>query len=599
LGSGDKAIQAIQERLAMASTDKLFARAQQAHRAGDAPEAMRLYRDVLRVAPQHLDACYLLGTLQATCGDLAAAAMTLQQAAAIEPRSAQVRTNLGLVLKMLGDAEQAEILFRQALAIDADLPQAANNLAALLVDRGRPVEAEAFARRAANSGPDAAAYALVQLANAQAAQARVADAIGSLRLLLQREPDHRVGWGNFLSFLQYDASQTREQIFGSHCLRSRRFAPASRPTLAARPDGKLRIGYLSPDFLGHPVGALIEPVIAGHDSRRFEVFLYSDTESSDALTERLRGVPGVVWRDVLKLSDSAVAERIRADGIDILIELAGHLIGNRLPMLAKRVAPVQVSYLGYPGSTGLAAIDYAISDAVFDPPEEANDWYAEHLIRLDRPAFCYTPPVDAPGIEAAPAAKPIRFGAFNTLQKINDEVIGVWARILAAVPDSVLVMQAKGLGDESLRRSLGERFGSHGVGADRLEFHPFGSLREHQLLVSGTHLCLDPWPWNGHMTTLNCLWMGVPVISMAGDRRATRMGKCILSAVGLEDFVADSPERYVALALAKAAAADELLALRGSLRRRLQESPLTDARGMVEALEAAYLKMLPANEVVR
>ncbi len=579
----------------MASADKLFSRAQQAHRAGDASKALRLYRDVLRVAPRHLDACYLLGTLQATCGDLAAAAMTLQQAAAIEPRSAQVRTNLGLVLKMLGNAEQAEISFRQALAIDANLPQAANNLAALLVERGRPAEAEVFARRAANCGPDAAAYALVQLANAQAAQARVADAIGTLQSLLQCEPDHRVGWGNFLSFLHYDASQTREKIFGSHCLWSRRFAPAARPRQLVRHEGKLRIGYLSPDFLGHPVGALIEPVIAGHDRRRFEVFLYSDTDASDALTERLRAVPGVVWRDVLKLPDSAVAERIRGDGIDILIELTGHLIGNRLPMLATRVAPVQVSYLGYPGSTGLAAIDHAISDGVFDPPEEANDWYAENLIRLDRPAFCYTPPADAPEIEVAPAAKPIRFGAFNSLLKLNDEVIRVWAHILSAVPDSVLVMQAKGLGDESLRRSLGERFGSQGVRADRLEFHSFGSLREHQLLVSGTHLCLDPWPWNGHMTTLNCLWMGVPVLSMSGDRRAMRMGRCILSAVGLEDFVADTREAYVALALAKVGATDELLKLRRSLRRRVQESPLTDAGGLVAALEAAYLKMYPLS----
>jgi predicted O-linked N-acetylglucosamine transferase (SPINDLY family) len=579
----------------MANADKLFARAQQAHRAGDFQKAMRLYRDVLRVAPRHLDACYLLGTLQATSGDLAAAAATLQEAAAIGPRSAQVHTNLGLVLKMLGRREQAEISFRHALAIDASLPQAANNLAALLIDCGRPVEAEALARQAAGCGPDAAAYALVQLANAQAAQGRVSDAVGTLQLLLERDPDHRVGWGNFLSLLHYDVTRTREQVYASHCLWGRRFAPAVGLKAFTRRDGKLRIGYLSPDFLGHPVGQLIEPVIAGHDRGRFEVFLYSDTDASDALTERLRAVPDVVWRDVLKLSDVAVAERIRGDGIDILVELAGHLIGNRLPMFALRAAPVQVSYLGYPGSTGLAAIDHAISDANFDPPDEANDWYAENLVRLDRPAFCYTPPADAPEIAAAPSPRPFRFGAFNTLQKLNDEVIRVWARILVDVPDSVLVMQAKGLDDELLRQSLGERFSRHGVGAGRIEFHSFGSLREHQALVSGTHLCLDPWPWNGHMTTLNCLWMGVPVLSMAGDRRATRMGKCILPAVGLDDFVADSSAAYIALALAKAAATDELQVLRGSLRQRLLDSPMTDADGLVAALEAAYFKMLPVS----
>lgn len=580
----------------MASVDKLFARAQQAHRVGDVPQALRLYRDVLRLAPRHLDACYLLGTLQATSGDLVTAAETLQKAAALAPGSAQVKTNLGLVQKMLGRGEQAEASFRQALDIDASLPQAANNLAALLIDRGLPAEAEMLARRAANSGPDAASYALVQLANAQAAQGRVADAIGTLRVLLQRDPDHRVGWGNFLSFLHYDAAQTREQVHECHCQWGQRFAPAAREQHVVLRDGKLRIAYLSPDFLQHPVGQLIEPVIAGHDRRRFEVFLYSDAEDGDGLTERLRAMPGVVWRDVAKLPDAAVAERIRADGIDILVELAGHLVGNRLPMLAMRAAPIQVSYLGYPGSTGLAAIDYAISDTIFDPPEEGNDWYAENLIRLDHPAFCYTPPPDAPEITATLPPGPIRLGAFNTLPKLNDEVIRVWARLLAAIPDAVLVMQAKGLGDALVRKSLSERFAAQGVNADRLEFHSFGSLRDHQALVSGTHLCLDPWPWNGHMTTLNCLWMGVPVVSMAGNRRAARMGKCILSAVGLEGFVADSAEAYVALALAKAAAPEELQALRGSLRQRLRQSALTDAGGLVAALEAAYFSMLQASQ---
>jgi predicted O-linked N-acetylglucosamine transferase (SPINDLY family) len=377
----------------MASAEELFARAQQAHRAGAAAEAMRLYRSVLRVAPRHLDACYLLGTLQATSGDLARAALTLQKAAALAPRSAQVQTNLGLVYKMLGRAEQAEQSLRQALAIDPDLPQATNNLAALLIDRGLPAEAEALARRASNSGPDASAYALVQLANAQADQARTAEAIGTLLALLQLEPEHRVGWGNFLSFLHYDVAQTPAHIFKWHCQWGERFVPAAGPDHADRRGGRLRIAYLSPDFLQHPVGELIEPVIVAHDMRRFDIFLYSDTDSRDGLTERLRAVRGVVWRDVAAMSDTALAEQVRADGIDILVELAGHLSGNRLPMLAMRAAPVQVSYPATPGRPGCRPsitqfrirCSTRLKRQTNGTWSRSSGWIARHFVMLPRP----------------------------------------------------------------------------------------------------------------------------------------------------------------------------------------------------------------------
>lgn len=579
----------------MASAEKLFARARKAHLSGDAAHAMRLYRDVLKASPRHLDAWYLLGTLQATRGELAIAAATLQKAADIDPKSAMVLTNLGLVLKMLGRSEQAESVFRRALSIDPHLPQAANNLAALLIDRGLPAEAEGYARRAANTGPDAAVYALIQLANAQADQGNATAALSTLQSMLQIAPEHRIGWGNFLSFLHYDPAKTREQILELHCQWGHRLSTSQSPEPFSRSGGKLRIGYISPDFLAHPVGQLIEPVIAQHDAQRVEVFLYHDTAQSDALTERLRALSHIAWRVIAGLSDAALAAQLRADRIDVLVELAGHLSGNRLSALAMRAAPVQVTYLGYPGSTGLSAIDYAISDVLFDPPDEGNKWYTESLYRLDRPMFCYAPPIDAPEIVATPPIRPFRFGAFNTLRKLNDEVISHWARILVQVPEAVLVMQAKGLGDEAVRRALGERFAVHGVDARRLEFHSFGSFAEHMRLVSGTHLCLDPWPWNGHMTTLHCLWAGVPVITMEGDRRATRMGKCILSAIGLDEFVANSPAGYVDLALARAAAPAKLQELRDSLRKRITNSALSDAKGLASALEEAYFKMQVAS----
>jgi len=579
----------------MKSPEKLFKRAQQAQAAGDLPLAIRLFKDVLKVSPRHLDATYLLGTAQALGGALPEAVATLRKAAEIGPGSAMIRTNLGLALKMLGRGDEAEAAFREALAIDPQLPQAANNLAALLVARGQPTEAEALVAGVLKTHPEAASYALIQLANAQADQARVPQALDSLQSLLQLAPDHRVGWSNFLSLLHYDPARTRDEIFELHRQWGRRFPSQASGRRMSGGRKRIRVGYLSPDFRAHPVGFLIEPVIGDHDRARVEVFMYHDAGGGDALTERLRGIEGLVWRAVAGMPDAGVASLVRADEIDVLMDLSGHLSGNRLAVFGARAAPVQGTWLGYPGTTGLPAMDFAISDADFDPPQEGNAWYSEHLIRLNRPAFCYSPPEDAPPVAQLPRGGAFRFGAFNNLRKMNDDVIAVWSRILARVPDSVLVMQTRALGDEGVRRGLGARFGAHGIGEERLEFHATSPLAEHLGLLSDTHLCLDSWPWNGHMTTLNALWMGVPVLTLAGDRRAWRMGRCILSALGLDELVTDSRDAYVETAVKMARDAGLLGNLRSGLRQRLAESPLTDGRGLAAELERVYSSVLLAN----
>jgi len=576
----------------MKSSEKLFKRAQQAQAAGDLPQAIRLFKDVLKVAPRHLDATYLLGTAQAMSGALQEAVVTLQKAAEIGPGSAMVRTNLGLALKMLGRGEEAEAAFREALALDPKLPQAANNLAALLVARGRPSEAEALAAGVLKTSPEAAGYALIQLANAQADQARVAEALASLERLLEPPPGSAVAWSNFLSLLHYDPARGPREIFDLHRRWGQRFGAS--PPARRMPSGRkrIRVGYLSPDFRAHPVGLLIEPVVARHDPARVEVFLYHDSSVQDAVTSRLRAIDGVTWRDVGGVSDAALASRIRSDEIQVLMDLSGHLSGNRLAVFGARAAPVQGTWLGYPGTTGLPAMDFAVSDPVFDPPEEENRWYSERLVRLNRPAFCFAPPDDAPPVAPPAGGGTFRFGSFNNLRKMNDDVIAVWSRILARVPDSVLVMQTRALGDEGVRRRLVARFRDHGIGEERVEFRATSALAEHLRLLSETHLCLDPWPWNGHMTTLNALWMGVPVLTLAGDRRAWRMGRCILSALGLDALVTDSRDAFVESAVKMTRDAGLLKDLRAGLRQRMAESPLTDGRGLAAELERVYSTML-------
>ena len=575
----------------MKTAEKLFRRAHEAQAGGNLSLAIRLYKDVLKEAPSHLDATYLLGTAEAMTGALTEAVATLRKAAELGPGSPMIRSNLGLALKLLGRMDEAEEAFRKALALDPSHPQAANNLAALLVARGRPGEAECLVSDILRTHPDASRYALIQLANAQADQARVPDALDSLESLLRREPDNRVAWSNFLSLLHYDPGRTRDEILEAHRQWGQRYptTPPRRRTAGRRK--RVRVGYLSPDFRTHPVGLLVAPVIAGHDPGRVEVFLYHDSTGSDAVTERLKGIQGVNWREVAGMPDAGVANRIRSDEIDVLVDLTGHLSGNRLPVFAARPAPVQGTWLGYPGSTGLAAMDFAISDEAFDPPAEGNAGYTERVIRVSRPAFCYTPPDDAPPVGSLPHG-PLRFGSFNNLRKLNDDVIAVWARLLARVPESVLVMQARALGDTGVRRSISGRFRERGIGEERLELHPTGPLAEHLGLVSGTHLCLDPWPWNGHMTTLNCLWMGVPVVTLAGDRRSWRMGRCVLAQVDLAGLVADSREAYIEIAAATARDVPRMRDLRSSLRGRLAESVLTDGASLATELERIYVIMI-------
>jgi predicted SAM-dependent methyltransferase len=341
------------------------------------------------------------------------------------------------------------------------------------------------------------------------------------------------------------------------------------------------------------VAHFIEPVLAAHDRSKFHVFCYSNVSYPDEVTERFRSLCEE-WRDVAALTDSQVAERMRFDGIDVLIDLAGHTGGGRPYLLARKPAPVQVTWLGYPNTTGLAAVDYRLTDAWADPPGESDRFHTEKLVRLPAGFLCYQPPADSPEVAPPPAAKSggVTFGSFNFLAKAMPAMVPLWARLLQALPEAKLLLKSYGLSAQSARTALHAQFAEQGIGADRLiVLEPEASASAHLARYGEVDIALDCFPYNGTTTTCEALWMGVPVITLAGQSHVARVGSSILARAGLADLVAQSPQQYLDKAIALARDSARRSELRKSLRSRLRASPLLDAAAFTRGLESAYRDM--------
>ena len=340
----------------------------------------------------------------------------------------------------------------------------------------------------------------------------------------------------------------------------------------------------------------LEPVLQRHDRSRFEVFCYHSGAGEDDLSTRLRS-HAEHWRAVARLSPDELERALRTDCLDLLVELSGHTDGNRLAVVARRVAPVQVTYLGYPNTTGLSAVDYRITDAHADPPGESDALHTERLVRLPETFLCYTPP-----FEGEPAAQPpartrgrLTFGSFNNLAKLSAANIALWARVLDAVPDATLMIKTGGLQDPGLRRVVLERFRAVGIDAARLELAaPTDSIEAHMRSYDRVDIALDSYPYHGTTTTLDALWMGVPVVTLCGDRHAARVSASILHTLGLDELVAATAQDYVRIAQRLALDVDRLETLRRTLRGRLHASPLMDGVRFTRQLEATYLQMWQA-----
>ncbi|MBK5291088.1 MAG: hypothetical protein JJE04_05240, partial [Acidobacteriia bacterium] len=443
------------------------------------------------------------------------------------------------------------------------------------------------------------------LGNAFLGQGKVGDAIASYRRCLALKPGHYGARTNMFFALQYDAGLDAATVAGEHrtwwerYVRERGIATAPHEN-EVDPERRLRIGYCSPDFRRHPVSYFFAPVLSGHDPEQVEVFCYDSAAVTDSYTEMLKK-SAVHWRRIHGEPDSKVDAMIRQDRIDLLVDLAGQTGGNRLKVFARKPAPVQVAYLGYPGTTGMSAMDYRISDEWMDPAGKSEGHWVEELVRVNGCCLRYRPVESYPDVGASPALNSgrITFGAFHRSAKLNHGVVACWSDILRQVERAQLLVHygVSWRDDESSARAtmywragLEREFGKHGIGPGRLRVAGRLKRREHWALYSEVDIALDPFPYNGTTATCEALWMGVPVITLEGERHAGRAGVSLLRQAGLDQLVAGSREDYVALAVKLARDLAWQRQLRAGMRERVQ-AHLVDGDGLARELERAYRNM--------
>lgn len=358
----------------------------------------------------------------------------------------------------------------------------------------------------------------------------------------------------------------------------------------ATPDRPLRIGYVSPDLRDHPVASFFEPILQEHHRELFETYCYANVQSPDAVTSRLRQRAGH-WRDIHGWDQEKVVELIRQDGIDILVDLAGHTTENGLMIFARKPAPVQVTWMGYPNTTGLTAMDYRLTDAISDSPGQTERWHSERLIRLPKTFSCYVAPAESPAVGSLPALANgyVTFGSLNNFRKLSEPTIALWARVLRVLPTARLLLKSQGLGQPQTASRLREQFVRAGVEAERLELLGAGlSKTQHMGLYNRIDLALDPFPYNGTTTTCDALWMGVPVVTLAGKTHVARVGLSLVSHFGFPQWAVATPDAYVAKCRELVSDLPGLARLRLGLREQMRLSPLCDAAQFIGHLETVF-----------
>jgi len=425
---------------------------------------------------------------------------------------------------------------------------------------------------------------------------RHAEALEWYGKALEVEPDNTAVVGNYLFSLNYCHGLSPEFIAAEHfrlATTYTRDVPESQDVFSGSASSRLRIGYVSGDLYTHSVAYFLEPILQHHDYGRFEVFCYSLGTTRDATTERLKSLP-CCWCDLAGCAPDVVARQVRSDRIDILVDLSGHTGDNRLGVFASRSAPVQVSWIGYPNTTGLPEMDYYITDNVCDPPGMTEHLFSERLWRLPRIFSTYLPPMEFPPVVASPLIDNgyVTFGSFNNFAKVTVEQISLWAKIMARVPGSRLYLKSMALGDRSVKQAVLARFESEGVAAERIFMRVVTSTPlEHLQEYGRVDIALDTFPYNGTTTTCEAIWMGTPVITLCGVTHVSRVGASLLQAAGCSDLVAHSAEEYLEKAVELACDPDRLNYLREELRSKMARSPLMDGAGVTKELEEAFLVM--------
>ena len=556
-------------------------------------DALVSYQRVLELDPSHATAHNNIATIYRALGRLDQASEHFNQAIKLRPDYAEALSNYGNVLLDLGQIDEASRVLEKAIALSPGYAYAHNNLGIVRQRQGRFSEAESIFRDAIQLATEMA-DPYTNLAEVLKETGRIEEAIPYYQKSLKLAPDHPSVHSNYLYALQNLDTVSTDDLFEAHKLWNDRHAAKPltvRPAISGK-KGKLRIGYVSPDFRRHSVSYFFEPLIANHDHQNFEITCYSNGMLEDEVTARLRSHADQ-WRDIFGMFDVEVAELIQQDEIDILVDLSGHTMGNRLSLFTLRPAPIQVTYLGYPSTTGVAGMDYRITDAFADPVGDADAVHSEKLVRLDGGFLCYRPADDAPEVAPLPYLSNgyITFGSCNNLSKITPQVIAVWAAILRAVPDAQLLLKGKALGDDTVRVHFMNAFAAHGIEAARLDLRAWITGPSHLSIYDHMDIALDSFPYNGTTTICETLWMGVPTVALEGGRHAARVALSLNAMIGQHHLIATSVDDYVRLAKELAANPSALVKMRADLRGVMKASGLCDGLSFARSLEKAYKSM--------
>ncbi|QJW99734.1 tetratricopeptide repeat protein [Frigoriglobus tundricola] len=560
--------------------------------SGEWPRAVDCFARAATIAPHLPDPLHYLADALARCGRRAEAVAALRESVSRFPDAPRGYQNLGIQLAASGETEDAVTAFERALALNPDYAEAHNALGVVQETVGRTDDAQAGYRQAIRLRPDFA-DAWMNLGTSLGEQGHAAEAIEALRRALTLAPNPLAGSALLLN-LMCSAHLTAEQLKAEHVAWADAYAnplvpatvPPKRPPGAK---GRTRVGYVMGDFRSRPAVAFLEALLTHHDRTRFHITVYASPVKPDEQLDALRRLADT-WKPVAHLTDDRLAGTVRADEIDILVDLNGHGPGNRLLAFARKPAATQISLFGYPATTGLRTMDYRVTDAVTDPPGSAEELYVEKLLRLPDLGWLYVPP-KAPEPNPLPAARnrEFRFGCLNHPGKVSDASVETWAAILNAVPNARLVL----LAGQSVTSAgaLAERFTRHGVASDQIELINRLTATDYIGTYHRFDMALDPFPFGGAVTACDALWMGVPVLTAACRDARGRQGLAVLNALGLPEFVADSPDQLVTLAATWADQRDSLADLRATLREMMMQSPVTAAASYVKQLEAAYMSV--------
>lgn len=558
---------------------------------GRVDDEIAMYGKAVALEPTHLDALNNLGLALKKAGRIDAAIEAYRKIIATDPGYQKAHVNLGMALQDIGKLDEAEARFNEAIRLQPDSAEAHYNLGGLLIHRNAIAAAEQAYRKAIELNPRLV-HAHVNLGNTLLKQGRHREAIGHFRSALEIDPDFVEARSNILFASNYLPDATAQAIWEEHRESGRFIESHAGHRAGARSDGKdpetpLRIGYVSADFRMHATAHFLEPVLEKHDHRNFQVYCYANQSMQDDVTARFRVIADH-WRDIHDLSDAAAADVITRDGIDILIDLSGHTHGARLKLFALKPAPVQATWLGYINTTGLDSMDYRIVDAVSCPPGMFERYHSEQLLRMPHHQWCYRPPENAPDPGPSPAERQghVTFASVSNSAKITEVALNAWLDIIAAVPRSRLLMVGNAL--EFRHGLIASLAAARGIDSDRIEYVPEQPFRGYLELHQRIDVNLDTFPYCGGATTCNSLWMGVPVVTLAGDTVVSRGGASLLHAVGRDDLIAASIAEYIDIAVGLASDIERLSGMRRALRQQVQASTLVDADAFTRDLETLY-----------